>query len=144
MQSLRAPTGSPISGHCISTVNRAYLLEVSDSPVLADKCLEADVRVVDRNPKIERASDSQVKRGMTKRLTDRNCYLRNLLDWCFDTLRCCIADLASLPKPLIVATEGLFSALLAMSVFVARKGSASQLERCFGVQRSWRHAARYN
>jgi YhhN family len=37
------------------------------------------------------------------------------------------ADLASLPKPLIVATKGLFSALLAMSVFAARKGSASQM-----------------
>ncbi len=36
-------------------------------------------------------------------------------------------DLASLPKPLIVATKGLFSALLAMSVFAARKGSASQI-----------------
>lgn len=34
-------------------------------------------------------------------------------------------DLASVPKPLIVATKGLFSALLAMSVFAARKGSAS-------------------
>lgn len=36
-------------------------------------------------------------------------------------------ELASLPKPLIVATKGLFSALLAMSVFAARKGSASNM-----------------
>lgn len=36
-------------------------------------------------------------------------------------------ELASLPKPLIVATKGLFSILLAISVFAARKGSASQM-----------------
>lgn len=36
-------------------------------------------------------------------------------------------DLASLPKPLIVAEKGVFSALLAMSVFAARKGSASNM-----------------
>lgn len=36
-------------------------------------------------------------------------------------------ELASLPKPLIVATKGLFSALLAISVFAARKGSASNM-----------------
>lgn len=35
--------------------------------------------------------------------------------------------LASLPKPLIVATKGLFSALLAISVFAARKGPASNM-----------------
>lgn len=37
------------------------------------------------------------------------------------------AELASIPKPLIVATKGLFSALLAMSVFAARKASASNI-----------------
>lgn len=36
-------------------------------------------------------------------------------------------ELASLPKPLIVATKGLFSILLAISVFAARKGLASQM-----------------
>lgn len=36
-------------------------------------------------------------------------------------------ELAILPRPLIVATKGLFSALLAMSVFAARKGSASNM-----------------
>jgi hypothetical protein len=36
-------------------------------------------------------------------------------------------ELASLPKPLIVATKGLFSALLAISVFAARKGMASRM-----------------
>lgn len=36
-------------------------------------------------------------------------------------------ELAALPKPLIVATKGLFSVLLAISVFAARKGLASQM-----------------
>ena len=36
-------------------------------------------------------------------------------------------ELASLPKPLIVATKGLFSVLLAISVFAARKGLASRM-----------------
>ncbi|NKB15707.1 MAG: hypothetical protein HC774_00335 [Sphingomonadales bacterium] len=36
-------------------------------------------------------------------------------------------ELASLPKPLIVGTKGLFSMLLAISVLVARKGSASNM-----------------
>lgn len=37
------------------------------------------------------------------------------------------ADLASLPHALVVATKGLFSVLLAVSVFAARKGRASAM-----------------
>lgn len=61
----------------------------------------------------------------------RNLWLRavsvGVLYWIGSLARSGVAfeDLASVPKPLIVATKGLFSALLAMSVFAARKGSAS-------------------
>jgi YhhN family len=66
-------------------------------------------------------------------VTSRNLWLIAILVgmiyWVGSLARSGVAfeELASLPKALIVATKGLFTALLAMSVFAARKGLASQM-----------------